>query len=230
MKAEKIAELTEQGMGATEIAKALRISDKTVRRWRIRLDEMKSNPEKYKRDHLRKERDERPQSEPKKQYIKSLDREVIEKAKGLFEKGETNKDMCVILGLSMNTVKKLIKMITNGTIDTLVDDTLELLASKGQGKIAKTQKPAKKKIKKEVPIKDEWEDEVRNEDDDDGWAMDNDPWGDNNDRWDDSSSDDDDVPLARLKRDDDGESGRSKSEFGGIGGKFWNFNFWSFKI
>lgn len=219
VKAEKIAELSDKGMGATEIAKALHISDKTVRRWRIRLDEMKANPDKYNKKYMRKEPLERPRFEPKKQYIKSLDKEVIEKAKRLFEKGETNKDMCVILGLSMNTVKKLIKMITNGTIDSLVDDTLDLLTSRGRGKISKVSDHTRKKIKTEVAVKSEWNEEDNKNDDDDDWGndgFDDDPWGGNDEnKWgDDSSSDDedDDVPLARLKKDDSFGSMKVKNE------------------
>ena len=219
VKAEKIAELSEKGMGATEIAKALHISDKTVRRWRIRLDEMKENPEKYNKKYMRKEPGERPRYEPKKQYIKSLDREVIEKAKRLFEKGETNKDMCVILGLSMNTVKKLIKMITNGTIDTLVDDTLDLLTSKGRGKLTRVAEQAKKKIKLETGIKSEWDEEDNKNDEEDDWGNDgfDDGWGNDENKWGDDSSDDDDdddddVPLARLKKDDSFGSIKVKNE------------------
>jgi transposase len=210
VKAEKIAELYAKGMAATEIAEELKISDRSVRRWKIRLDEMKRNPEKYKKQIKREKKEEQPRPEPKKQYLKSLDREIIDRAKASFERGDTNKDMCALLDLPMNTIKKLTKMISNGTIDTLIDDTLELLAAKGRGKMVKPEDIPKKRIKiEDKPVKKEIEikKEVKKvnkkvvEEDDDFWN--DDPWNDDDDNEDDDdySSDDDNVPLSRLKRD-----------------------------
>ncbi|XP_070508775.1 glutamic acid-rich protein-like [Chironomus tepperi] len=209
VKAEKIAELYAKGMAATEIAEELKISDRSVRRWKIRLDEMKKNPEKYKKQIKKEKKEEQPRPEPKKQYLKSLDREIIERAKASFERGDTNKDMCALLDLPMNTIKKLTKMISNGTIDTLIDDTLELLAAKGRGKLVKPEDVPKKRIKveekvvkKEIPIKKEVKKEVKKvEDDDDFWN--DDPWNDDDDEDEneDESSDDDNLPLSRLKQD-----------------------------
>lgn len=196
VKAEKIAELYAKGMAATEIAEELKISDRSVRRWKIRLDEMKKNPDKYQKSIKKEKKEDKPRPEPKKQYLKSLDRELIERAKEAFERGDTNKDMCMLLNLPMNTIKKLTKMISNGTIDSLVDDTLELLAAKGRGKVVKPEDiPKKKRVKMEVKKED------KNESKNSSIAADDDFW--NDDKWDDEDEDssDDDMPLSRLKHD-----------------------------
>lgn len=108
VKAEKITELYAKGMAATEIAKELKISDRSVRRWKIKLDAMKANPKKAKTEV------KKVKSEPKKHYLRALDRDVVEKAKTAIEKGETNKQICEKLGLSMNIVRTLAKRIMNG--------------------------------------------------------------------------------------------------------------------
>lgn len=180
VKAEKIEELYKKGLPATEIAKILKISDRSVRRWRIRLDDMRRNPEK--RKAMKKE--VKPKVEPKKHYIKSFDREIIEKAKKMLAVGATNKLMCEELSLEMNVVRKLVKMILNGTAESLIDDTLELLVTKGNVKLASNSFEKKKKIKIEPKI--EYEDDSKA----DTFWTDNGTW---------SDSDEDDIPLLDLK-------------------------------
>jgi transposase-like protein len=173
VKAEKIEELYNQGMAATEIAKVLKISDRSVRRWRIRLEEMKKNQSKK-----QPKVEDKKATNVKRQKIKSVDRQTVERVKEMLQNGKTNKQMCAELNLEMNIVRKIIKLTLNGTVDNMVDDTLELLLVKGRVKIAS------------APLNDSKSENRKNADDifnDDG-------------HWSTDSSEADEKPLSTLKK------------------------------
>lgn len=70
-----------------------------------------------------KEEDVKPkQQRQRRQYY---DREKIEYAIGLMENGLSNKEMSMLLELSIANVRKLKVSILNGTVGELIDDSAE---------------------------------------------------------------------------------------------------------
>jgi hypothetical protein len=181
VKIEKLEELFKQNLAATEIAKILKISDRSVRRWRIRLDNRDNNPKTRASDRstkgrksLRENNDddiEAEQPKPKRRIFK-FDKETVDRTKKMLDNGDTNKEIGEALGVDMRTVRKLVKEIFNGTEDNLIDDTLEILIQRKKGAELKKEKGGTtKKIKEER----RWSDD---DDNDDHF---NDDFGDNDD-------------------------------------------------
>jgi hypothetical protein len=201
-------------MAATEIAKVLKISDRSVRRWKIKLDDMKSNPEaklEAKRDKRKRRSHRKPG--PKRHLERSLDNDLVERARVLIENGEAHKEISEQLQLPMYVVRRVVKLVMEGASNQSIDDSL-------RGHTAgKAKKP-----KSEVEIKREERGGDDDDDDDDFWNqnLNEMKWGESSsDSNSDSAEEDDDTPLSRIgervKR-----SIKSKKDEGKCGCVLWS--------
>lgn len=153
LKGEKIKELYEQGLPATEIAKVLKINERSVRRWRVRIENMKKDPEKVKKEDALKT----SPYKPFRRYRKCVDRETVENTKKLLDSGATNKEICIRLGIQMSLVMKIVKRIWTNTIEGIIDDTADKIREsemkkKGERKVDMREVDVKKKKKKKKKI------------------------------------------------------------------------------
>lgn len=134
-KIRKARDLFAKNMKISEIAEALKISERSVRRWKDRLDKCFSDEEleiELKTENVDEElagdQDEQEQEEigqgPKKRRL-YVEREKIEYAKELIENQLSNKDMSLLLEMSIACVRKLKTKILNGTVDELINNDEE---------------------------------------------------------------------------------------------------------
>ncbi|KAG5666338.1 hypothetical protein PVAND_014373 [Polypedilum vanderplanki] len=191
VKAEKINELYEKGLAATEIAKILKISDRSVRRWKIKLDEMKVNPE-MKFETKREKRRRRGKKTGPKRKVFNIDQKVIERAQALVDSGESNKEISEELQLPMSIIRKMVKAILDGTSHKAIEESLQEFTAKGT-----TNNPGKK-IKIEGQVKKEEIDEEIMDDDDDFWNqnLNEMKWGESSSQS--SSESEENTPLAEI--------------------------------
>lgn len=132
-------ELFRKRLKIQEISDILKISERSVRRWKDRLLKMESNPEAYQNSEIKTaarnnnsfadEDDEdnllefnKPLRRKRRTY---LDKEKVQYAKELIENGLSNKEMSMLLELSISCVRKLKMKIIDGTADELIDDSEE---------------------------------------------------------------------------------------------------------
>lgn len=145
-----------------EISEILKISERSVRRWKDRLaNETKSenNEHDYEEtdnaprtmkttrrsvkvepDSQQEDEDlyyEEPQAEQTAQRTKKrklfVDREKVEYARELIENKMSNKEMSKLLELTIACVRKLKMKILNGTVEELIDDSEEHYTKIGKG-------------------------------------------------------------------------------------------------
>lgn len=112
---QKISELLDQGLPATEIGKMLKINERSVRRWRMRIEQLKKNPEKYsKSSEFPPSYKLHPKSHfPHRRYVKCVDRATVDNIRKLLETGATNKEICVRLGIPMSIVSLFFEFFLN---------------------------------------------------------------------------------------------------------------------
>lgn len=141
-KIKKAHELFRKNMKLSEVAEALKISERTVRRWKERLDKVAQECEGDEKTADESEaatsnlpiKDEDPSEDqqheessflpPKKRKF-TIDREKVEYAKELVENKLSNKDMSLLLEMSIACVRKLKTKILNGTEEELIDNDEE---------------------------------------------------------------------------------------------------------
>jgi transposase-like protein len=128
MKMSRIIKLMDEGHRAIEVARMLKIEERTVNRWRERIKEMEKDPEEYKKI-LEKSRF---QNKPVKQYSdclpryrRTIEKSQIENTKTLLECGFNYREISKKVGLPMSNVMKIKKAMLTNTIDKIVDDTAE---------------------------------------------------------------------------------------------------------
>lgn len=98
-----------------------------MNRWRERIKQMESDPEKYK-NLLEKSRFAHPVKKghdylPR--YRQSIEKSQVEETKKLLECGVDYRNISKTLGIPMSNVMKIKKAILTNTIDEIVDDTAE---------------------------------------------------------------------------------------------------------
>lgn len=123
-KLKKAKSLFEKNLSFAQVAEICRVSERTARRWRNRLANFDSVPD--------NEDDDDPvpptptqsnDTKPKRQRRLYYDREKIKYAIELMENGLSNKEISMLLELSIANVRKLKVNILNGTVNDLIDDS-----------------------------------------------------------------------------------------------------------
>jgi transposase len=148
-KIKRAKELFRKNLKIPEISNILKISERTVRRWKKRatthpeeddndenddeedvenLGEQTIEPHDIKKEEMSDEMNDDVEDvgDRKKRKRKIyLDREKVQYASELIENGLSNKEMCMLLKMSIACVRKLKMKILNGTAEELIDDSEE---------------------------------------------------------------------------------------------------------
>lgn len=141
-KVKRAKELFEKNLKIQEISDILRVSERTVRRWKDRLTKMEDDTSiidvnMQDEEKIKTETDyesnniieqgalEDDEIKPKRKRRAYLDREKVQYATELVENGLSNKDMSMLLEMSIACVRKLKMKILNGTVEELIDDSEE---------------------------------------------------------------------------------------------------------
>lgn len=141
-KLNRVAKLFNKDLKYAEIAQICKVSERTVRRWKERLEQnppvlsrvidqeldmsSQSEEESVAQEKKKLKRVE-PEEEikPKRQRKPYYDYEKVQYATELMQNGLSNKEMSMLLELSIANVRKLKVNILNGTVDDLIDDSLD---------------------------------------------------------------------------------------------------------
>lgn len=135
-KISQIRELLDKNLKFNEISAILKISERSVRRWKDRLMNKKvgvmDSSEIIERTQNDADSDledfEDPQENAKSKHPQrrsNLSREKVQYAAELVENGLSNKEMSMLLEMSVACVRKLKTKILNGTAEELIDDAEE---------------------------------------------------------------------------------------------------------
>jgi DNA-binding CsgD family transcriptional regulator len=131
-KVERAKELFRKRLKIGEISELLNISERSVRRWKDRLTKMETEPEKYQAPAEKtrtivqdKDDDTSEDAKPKRKRRTYLDKEKVQYATELIENGLSNKEMSMLLEMSIACVRKLKMKIIDGTVHELIDDSEE---------------------------------------------------------------------------------------------------------
>lgn len=141
--------LFERGLKFCEIALMCKVSERTVRRWKDRLTKFKKDTGTNEANKVialinQKNDDdanilnifEEPQSKSQQRQRRPFyNREIIEYATELIQNGLSNKEMSTLLELSIANVRKLKFNIGNGTINELIDDSIEYYSKYQDNKV-----------------------------------------------------------------------------------------------
>jgi predicted transcriptional regulator len=155
-KVRRAQELFKRRLRITEISEILKISERSVRRWKERLNKLASAPPsendetlnipkkwhpernlrakaiKVKRE-VEENDDDEEDTEPEKPAPKKrkmfVDREKVQYARELIDNKLSNKEMSTLLEMSIACVRKLKMKILNGTVEELIDNSEEHYAS-----------------------------------------------------------------------------------------------------
>lgn len=120
--------LFEKNLSFAEISEISKVSERTARRWRERITKiLESDPALIEEDNEPKEENEQPLEDenlkPKRQRRLYYDSEKVKYAIELMQNGLSNKEMSMLLELSIANVRKLKVNIINGTVDELIDNS-----------------------------------------------------------------------------------------------------------
>lgn len=137
-KVKRAKELFQKRLKIQDISEILQISERSVRRWKDRitkmeLDESLMEPVKSENvsqvDNISKmdsdDQDNTDDMKPKRKRRAYMDREKVQYATELIENGLSNKEMSMLLEMSIACVRKLKTKILNGTAEELIDDSEE---------------------------------------------------------------------------------------------------------
>jgi len=137
-KVKRAKELFQKRLKIQDISEILQISERSVRRWKDRitkmeLDESLMEPVKSENvshvDTISKmdsdDQDNTDDMKPKRKRRAYMDREKVQYARELIENGLSNKEMSMLLEMSIACVRKLKTKILNGTAEELIDDSEE---------------------------------------------------------------------------------------------------------
>ncbi|CRK94536.1 CLUMA_CG008039, isoform A [Clunio marinus] len=154
-KIKKAKELFRKRLKIQEISEILKISERSVRRWKDRLGKLKEEShtaskiieEQMKGDNKSSKRPTRMDSKLKQENVNETDEDVIEEeelstpnnkkrrltidrekvqyAKELIENKLSNKEMSMLLEMSIACVRKLKMKILDGTVEELIDNSEE---------------------------------------------------------------------------------------------------------
>lgn len=125
-KFKRAKQLFEKNLTFSEVADVCKVSERTARRWRERLTKiLESDPTLIEDSSPPKENDqlEMDNSKTKRQRRLYFDSEKVKYAIELMQNGLSNKEMSMLLELSIANVRKLKVNILNGTIDDLIDNS-----------------------------------------------------------------------------------------------------------
>jgi transposase len=129
-KIRKAHELFKKNLKIPEIAEILKISERSVRRWKDRLEKYKDcdfdiAQECQEEDAPYEFEEIEEQSPPRKKKKFTVDREKVDYARELIENKLSNKDMSLLLEMSIACVRKLKTKILNGSVEELIDNNEE---------------------------------------------------------------------------------------------------------
>ena len=131
-KIKRAKELFQKNLRIQDISEILHISERSVRRWKDRVSKMEDDDDdsivKDISGIVKMESDEENNTEemkPKRKRRAYLDREKVKYATELIENGLSNKEMSMLLEMSIACVRKLKSKILNGTAEELIDDSEE---------------------------------------------------------------------------------------------------------
>ena len=125
-KFKRAKQLFEKNLTFSEVADVCKVSERTARRWRERLTKiLESDPTLIEDSSSPKQNDqlEMDNSKTKRQRRLYFDSEKVKYAIELMQNGLSNKEMSMLLELSIANVRKLKVNILNGTIDDLIDNS-----------------------------------------------------------------------------------------------------------
>ncbi|XP_070498653.1 chromosome partition protein Smc-like [Chironomus tepperi] len=136
-KVKRAKELFQKRLKIQDISEILQISERSVRRWKDRITKMELDEsllEPIKSESVSKDEDvnkidsddnDTEDTKPKRKRRAYLDREKVQYATELIENGLSNKEMSMLLEMSIACVRKLKTKILNGTAEELIDDSEE---------------------------------------------------------------------------------------------------------
>lgn len=140
-KIKRAQQLFQKGLRIQDISEILQISERSVRRWKDRISKMELNKsllDEVKTENVSKDVDAVIQDDndsdqidtedimkPKRKRRAYLNREKVQYATELIENGLSNKEMSMLLEMSIACVRKLKTKILNGTAEELIDDSEE---------------------------------------------------------------------------------------------------------
>ncbi|KAG5681107.1 hypothetical protein PVAND_010570 [Polypedilum vanderplanki] len=135
-KIQRAKELFRKRLKISEISDLLKISERSVRRWKDRLTKIDSELEtettvvnsRQTHSNSNDEDDEGTNNDENKSKRKRktyLNKEKVQYATELIENGLSNKEMSVLLEMSIACVRKLKQKISDGTVNELIDDSEE---------------------------------------------------------------------------------------------------------
>lgn len=141
-KIKRAKQLFQKGLRIQDISEILQISERSVRRWKDRISKIELNKsllDEVKTENVSKDVDAVIQDDndsgdqidtedimkPKRKRRAYLNREKVQYATELIENGLSNKEMSMLLEMSIACVRKLKTKILNGTAEELIDDSEE---------------------------------------------------------------------------------------------------------
>ncbi|CAG9806146.1 unnamed protein product [Chironomus riparius] len=132
-KIKRAKELFHKQLKIQDISEILQISERSVRRWKDRITKIELDEtlmESVKSENVSKTKENKMDSDiedmkPKRKRRAYLDRDKVQYATELIENGLSNKEMSMLLEMSIACVRKLKTKILNGTAEELIDDSEE---------------------------------------------------------------------------------------------------------